>query len=307
MALRAPALALVALLATACSTFVPGVRGERSADDESSARSLTAIVSELQLHFRDDTYRLQRPSGEGGQNLFAVAQWRLERLQRARALEPERWRNVDYVIEFARARALERQRRYSEARTAYTRVAGTGNALAAAADEAAGVMASFQAQSGPGDAPLVTPDDELQLFDARVKAWEQLALLHRGDPWASLAREEAESWEMLRVEWFARHASAEEAVAAARRLVERHRESKLRARHLIRLGDLCAEASRREYLAYRAGVRSFDAALYQHWLDRAFAAYELAGEARRREHRTEAHKKLEALLAYHNGVRAHVP
>ena len=49
------------------------------------------------------------------------------------------------------------------------------------------------------------------------------------------------------------------AIATCRRLVERNGDSKLVAKHLIRLGDLYAEAARQEHLRSRAGLGVIDA------------------------------------------------
>ncbi len=131
-------------------------------------------------------------------------------------------------------------------------------------------------------------------------AWE-----FRKTSYEPLALEESEAWAMARVEALLRHRGIESGIEASRRLIEGHRSSKLYASHLIRLGDLYAEAARREHLRRRTDRRGLDTARYDAFLDRAFAAYELAGEQRRPQLRTEAHEKIEALLAVHQG-RAHV-
>jgi len=269
------------------------------------ASSLTRIAAELQMHLRDDTYRQHRARRADGQNVFAVALWELDGLQRARNRRVESFENVDWVIEYARARALERQRRYAEAYEAFGRVAAGGSMLAQSAEESAEVMGRFARHAGNPLAGAAEPD--LRGSERRVAKWRELAWEYRGTSFAPLAREEAESWETLRVEWYARHGSPEEAISAARRLVEAERESKLYAQHLIRLGDLCADAARQEFLRYRAGLSRFDGARYERRLDEALSAYQLAGEARRSDQRVEAENKIAALLAQHEGVRAVAP
>jgi hypothetical protein len=304
---RSAVLACVALGVGAGCRALPGPEDIPTTEVPPEARSLTEIVAELQLHLRDDTYRYHRAVRPDGQNLFAVALWQLDRLQRARNRGPEAWQNVDVVIEYARARAMERQRRYADAYAAYGRVANAGTMLAASAEQGQGVMSRFARNAGPSPAPVVTPDAELAWIDGRVEKWRSLAWEYRGTTYEPLAREEAESWNVLRVDWYARHGEPAESIAAARRLVEDERESKLYARHLIRLGDLCADAARQEHVRSRAGLSAFDAPRYHRWLDQALAAYELAGEARRSEQRAEATSKIAALLAYHQGVRAYAP
>lgn len=301
------AVTLLALVgASGCAALRSAPPEIPTAGVPAEARSLTRIAAELQMHLRDDTYRSPRADGAGGQNVFAAALWELDELQRTRNRPLERYENVDWVIEYARARALERQRRYVEAYEAFARVAAGGSMLAQPADEAAEVMRRFSRQAGP------LPDDlksepELRAIEHRIGKWRELAWEYRHTSFEPLAREEGEAWETLRVEWYMRHGSSEQAIEAARRLVEAERESKYHAHHLIRLGDLCADAARQEFQRYRAGVARFDAERYERWLDEALSAYELAGEARRSDQRAEAQNKIAALLAQHEGVRANAP
>lgn len=268
--------------------------------------TLTLIVARLKMHLRDDTYRSHRSMSSGGTHVFERALWRLDRLQSQRDVARDQWGNVDLVIEYARARALERSRRYAEARAAYERVAASGSLLAESAEEAREVTSRFARHSGPPAGPLIEAGEELAFLDGRVTKWRELAREYRRTSWETLALEEAEGWAMVRVEAILRHRGIRAAIESCRRLIERHHASKLYARHLIRLGDLHAEAARREALRQTTDPGTFDAARYETFLDRAFSAYELAGEQRRPVLRAEASKKIEALLAAHRGVRGHV-
>lgn len=269
--------------------------------------SLTLIVARLQMHLRDDTYRMPRFGAEKGGDVFEASLWRLDRLHSAPVGVggDEGWSNADVVIEYARARALERSRRYSAAENAYANVAAHGSLLAEAAHEAGEVMHRFAEYSEPPAELPASADDEIAWLDQRVEAWERMAWDLRKTSYEPLALEESEAWTMARVESLLRHRGVDQAIDASRRLVEGHRSSKRYASHLIRLGDLYAEAARHEYLRHRTDRRGLDTARYDAFLDRAFAAYELAGEQRRPALRAEAHEKIEALLAVHQG-RAHV-
>jgi hypothetical protein len=304
------ALVLPALILGGCISIGPGHPRQPEASTAELLRgmpSLTVIVSDLQMHLRDDTYRYDRARGADGRNVFAVALWRLDRLQRARSLPEEGWENVDVVLEFARARALERLRRYGEAVKAYDRVAARASVLEAAALESREVISRFGRHSGPPQQAPPTPKDELALIEDRIAKWGELAWEYRGTTYEPLAREELEAWEMLRVEWFDHRRKPEEAIEACQRLVDRHQHSKLYAKHLIRLGDLYAEAARRQHLRFRAKAERFDARAYQDRIDHALAAYELAGEQRKPALRQEAQGKIGALLSYHRRVHADVP
>jgi tetratricopeptide (TPR) repeat protein len=296
-----------ALFLCGCVGLSPFARPARIQQADGSERTLSSVVAELHLHLKDDTYRHDRARTEGGQNVFALALWRLDRVRALRGRSAEAWENLDVVIEYARARALERLRRYPEARDAYARVASRGTRLADAAEEGFRVMSLFARSSGPPEQTPVSPDEVLQLIEERVRAWERLAFEYGGSPFEPLAREEAEAWEMMRVDWFARHRSVEEAIGACRRLLERHHGSKLHANHLIRIGNLHAAAAQGLVLRARAKLALFDAERYEAFLDQAFAAYELAGEHPVGSAGDEARSKIESLLAEHEGIRAHVP
>jgi hypothetical protein len=290
-----------------CAGLSPWEPARVGSDDGEDGRTLTAIVAELQLHLRDDTYRRDRARTEAGQNVFALALWRLDRLQERRARPVDRWENIDIVIEFARARTLERLRRYADAAAAYLHVASTGSRLAGRADGWREIMSRFALHSGPLTPPPAHPEEALELIEVRISEWQGLALEYADTGFESLAREEAEAWEMVRLDWFARHRGSEEATAACRRLVERHQASKLYANHLIRLGDLYADAARQIYLRARAKLAPFDGERYETYLDHAFASYEMAGEARVGSAGNEAEIKIRALLAQHEGIRDDVP
>ncbi len=268
------------------------------------AHSLTLIVAELQMHLRDDTYRSFRAAGEGGRDVFQTALWRLDRLQASRLLPREQWTNVDLVIEYARARALERSRRYREARAAYERVATAGSLLQRPAEEAAAVMRRFEPHSGRLLASAA--ENQSAWLAERIEAWQILSWEYRRTSYEPLALEEAEAWGMLRLDRLQRESGLEAAIDSCHRLIERNRTSKLYARHLIRLGDLYAEAARLEHVRSQVEQARFDARRYDQLLDHAFSAYELAGEERRPVLRTEAAKKIEALLAAHRGVASGV-
>jgi tetratricopeptide (TPR) repeat protein len=269
--------------------------------------TLTLVVSELRMHLRGDTYRTRAPITVDGRNVFTAALWRLDRLERSRGPLQDQWENLVIVIEYARARALERLRRFSESADAYDRVADTGSLLADSAGEASFVMRRFDQYVGDSAVPLPDPEDELRFLDQRLERWRELAWEYRDTSYEPLALEEVEAWEMLRLDWVEQNRPLEEAITASRRLAERHGSSKLYAKHLIRMGDLFAEAARREHLRSRAKLAPFNTPRYQALLDQAFASYELAGEGRRPDFRLQAKAKIDALLAYHRGILRHAP
>ena len=298
-------LAPLLLVLGGCQSLASLQQRNPSAALAPEAHTLTLIVSELQMHVHDDTYRTSRAVTAAGRDVFDMSLWRIERAQERRSRNPEQWENVDIVLAYARARALERLRRYGEAWEAYERVADAGSLLAEPATKAGDVMRRFARYAGGSGDPAGGTEAELAHLDGRIKRWRELAWESHGTSYQVLALEEAEAWEMLRVDWVEGNGEIQAALTACRRLVERNHQSKLYAKHLIRLGDLYAEAARRERLRSRAKLAPLDAGRYEGFLDHAFSAYELAGEERKAGPRREAQLKIEALLAVHGGAFGH--
>jgi len=219
---------------------------------------------------------------------------------------PASWTDEDLVIEFARARALGRLRRYREAASAFARVEASRRLLAASASEHRGMMDIFAslAEATSEDSPESVADPHR--IRAWVHAWTQLSLALGSSEYASLARLEAEVFDQAQVEFYVARGELESAIDVCHDLLAAHRASKLYPRHLIRLGDLYAELARREHRRTRTSRESLDVSRYERFLERAFAAYELATEARRPTMRREARGKIESLLAFHEGVRSDV-
>jgi tetratricopeptide (TPR) repeat protein len=295
----------VLVCATGCASLsrMTGLAAPETAADD----SLTRVVAELKLHLRDDTYRYDRATTDDGRSVYAVSLWKLDRLAGQRNRAPGDWENADYVIEFARGKALERLRRYGEAVAAYQRVAGSGSVLGDAAAERARVIDTFASASAPPSEPFANPEEERLFIEARIALWRKLADDVHGTPYEPLALEEIESWQVMRVDWYARGDRMADAISACENLLETNRESKLFGKHLLRLGDLYADSARREELRARANYSALDPSRYESFVDQAFSAYELAAEDRRPALRREARSRIEALLAYHEGAAARVP
>ena len=269
--------------------------------------SLTRVVAELKLHLRDDTYRYDRATTDDGRNVFAVALWKLDRIAALRARPQEQWENADFVIEFARGKALEKLRRYSEAEAAFEHVAQSGSLLGDSAAERAHVVEAFVEASARPAEPFASPEEERVFIESRIGRWRELAQGTESAPEGSLALEEVEAWQVMKVDWNARGDRLEEAIAACEALLEGNRDSKLFAKHLLRLGDLYAASARRAELQSRANLQNLDPSHYESLVDQAFSAYELAAEDRRPALRREARSRIDALLAYQEGAASRVP
>jgi tetratricopeptide (TPR) repeat protein len=287
-----------------CASLTPS---DTSSEADALPESLTVIIAELKLHMRDDTYRFERAAGPDGGDVYAVALWRLDRLAALRARPEGEWQNADYLIEFARGNALERLRRYGEAAAAYARVEASGSVLGDAAAPRRQVAERFALAAAAPAQPFSAEEEELAFIAARLEQWRGLAIEFRDVPQESLAREEAEAWEVMRVDGLTRYGQREEAIRACRALIESNRESKLFGQHLLRLGDLYADSARREQLKARTNLSPLDAAKYDALLDQAVSAYELAAEAHQPAMRREARTRIDSLQSYHEEVRAHAP
>lgn len=298
----------IALVAPVLGWLVGCASASQSERDRSATGthdSLTAVVSQLKLHMQDDTYRFDRAVGPGGNDVYSVALWKLDRLAAQRARAESEWQNADYVIEFARGKALERLRRYQDAAHAYSRVKGSGSLLGDAAAERLENIEKFAAASAAPERPFESAEEELIFVEGRLAVWRSISLAVRGTPQEPLAREEAEAWEVLRVDGLERAGRLVDAIGACRTLIETHRESKLFGKHLLRLGDLYADAARRERVRARTRIANLDVERYDSLLDQAFSAYELAGEDHKPALRREARTRIEALLAVHEEVKGH--
>lgn len=275
-----------------------------NAQEDPFATALSVSVADLELHLRDDSYRSFGHVTQDGRNVFEVTRWRLERLQRQRAIPPERWSADDIVLEFARARTLERLHLYRDAADAYMRVSERRSRLAVPAALALRSAERFAAHVRPLQGR--TPEEELAAIEARIAEWTELAQTESDPGYASLAREEVEGWEMRRVELFAGRRSRAEAIAACVDLLKHHSESKLYPQHLVRLAGLHAESAREEVIRARTEHIPLGESAYEKHFQEALSAYELASETRNALLRREAQSRLQSLLLFHDEVLSSV-
>jgi tetratricopeptide (TPR) repeat protein len=302
VALRRVAGLTASLVVTSgCSALGGAARG-------TSSPTLTDTVAELQMHLQIDTYRTSHHIRATDRNVFDDVLKRLDRLQAQAETQERASASEGAVISFARGRALERLRRYEEAAVAFAHVASTPNALRDAAAHSHGVMALFGAHVAAARAAADTPASRDPAYiRAWVGQWTALAEASSGTAYESLALEEAEAWDQAYVEILVSRGDTEAGLRACHQLIAHHRDSKSYPGHLIRLGDLYAETLRRRHVSVLARRVEFDARAYERDLERAFSAYQMAAEARVPRLRKLAEMKIQALLAYHEGVQSDVP
>jgi hypothetical protein len=291
------ALGALSLLLSACSWQEP---------EPLAFASLSVGAADLELHLRDDPYRSFAHLMPDGRNVFETLRWQIERLQRRRPVELAQWRPEDFVLELAHARTLERLHVYGGAAQAYRRVESAGDPeLSPSSALAAAVMERFAAAQTHA-ASTSSPDEELADIERHIEDWSALAQSEPDAMESALASEEAESWEILRVLFFTQRRSRAEAIEACERLTQRHARSKLHPQHLMRLGDLHADAAHDAVSIARASRADIEDTEYTQHFEAALSAYEVAAESRNTVLRREAQSRLQALLSFHDGVRSGV-
>ncbi len=262
---------------------------------------LSATISELELHLRDDPYRSFGHIGSDGRNFFDVTRWRIERLQRERAIPLAQWGRDDFLLEFARARTLERLHRYRDASLAYQRVASGETPLADLAGNSVVTMGRFAGAMGGLTWQSSDTDRDTEIRQ-RAEVWTALASSESDPTYRALALSEAESWDVLGVITQAHREGPAKALVSCESLVDRNRGSKLHARHLILLGNLHTDVAMELVSRSRSEQQPLMSGDYEAHFRAAVSAYELAAESRIAAFRREAESRLQALFAYHEGV-----
>jgi hypothetical protein len=245
------------------------------ADDEAAAvgpyEDLLEVLAVHAWHLDDDLYRHAVPTDASGRNVFVVT---LERLDGWKKRFPTR---LPDVVDFARAQAFERVGAWSDAMRAYGQVAAHPGPLAQPAAAALEWTRRCQtADALPEDG--ATLQDVIDALDRKLDAWRKVADAAPDDPHRNLALVEIERLEVRAAMLLVhnRHALQDgEATAerALRALIERHPDSKLLPRHVLRLADFYA-AEAEEYADVADRPLDFDTRTFDGFLDRALDAYQ---------------------------------
>lgn len=223
-------------------------------------------------HLDDDLYRRPAATDAAGRNVHLAT---LERLGGWQKRFPAR---LPDVVEYARAQALERLGAWDDAAGVYERVAGMdGSPLrepAAAALTGARRFAAADALPEEG----ATLQDVIDALDAKLEAWRAAATSGVDETHRRLALVEIERLEVRAATLLVRHRHAlrdGEATAerALRALIERHPESKLLPRHVLRLADFYA-AEAEDYADQADRPLDFNAKTFDGLVDRALDAYQ---------------------------------
>ena len=106
--------------------------------------SIIEGVAALRRHVPDDTYRFPPATDFTGRNVYRSSLLRLENIERIQA-DPLRSGYMDPVMDFAKARALERLRAYDLATLHYLRAAQSEGELQVPAETSASVCEQITA------------------------------------------------------------------------------------------------------------------------------------------------------------------
>ena len=252
---RPPTARLVACLCTSlwlalgCQT----AQEKRTETVYGPTESLLEVVAVLRRHVNDDTYRFLPATDFTGRNVYRSTLLRLENLERVHA-DALRLGHMDAVIQFAKARSLERLRAFDLAVEHYRSAAEQGGALRSEALRSADVCEQIQAARKLGFElrdPLASsstdsnewnelngsatrrdllprdPDVAIASLDERVARLSALYEQEAERHYAFIIREELEHSDSVRSQYFVamRHSLPDgqiRAVGELQRLVVRH-------------------------------------------------------------------------------------
>lgn len=278
--------------------------------------SIIEVVAVLRRHIPDDTYRFPPATDFTGRNVYRSSLLRLENIERIQA-DPLRSGYMDPVVDFAKARALERLRAYPLATLLYLRASEREGELSEPAKKSAAILEQISGALSVGihlenpldqpPLPAVQEVEDPQRVIAELE--ERVALLSflydelDGNYMQAVVAEEIERSDEVRAAYFVgrRHILPDGqllAVSELQRVVSRHAASKNRLRHMISLADLYDDLAREYVNASPPQSLDFDPAQFQDLIDPAAQLYESVAAHDGTVEKLEAARKLEALLAF---------
>jgi hypothetical protein len=282
------------------------------------SESVLEVVAVLRRHVPDDTYRFPPATDFTGRNAYRSSLLRLESVERIHA-DALRSGYMSPVIQFAKARSLERLRAYDLAAESYEEAAEADSTLRKEALHSAYVCEQIADAVAIGidlPDPLAQPDEEADQATRHKSAnevvdelEERSALLSllldevAGTHYAYIAREEIERTDEVRSAYFRRQrgnlpGGTMRAISETQRVVARHGPSKNRLRHILSLATLYDELAHEYVDAMNPESLDFDPAHFQALIDPASELYEAVAGTDGAPEKLEAARRLEAMLAF---------
>jgi tetratricopeptide (TPR) repeat protein len=293
--------ALIVAVSAGCRSTEPDPRYR-------ATEGVLEVVAVLRVHIDDDTYRFRPARDFTGKNVYRSV---LERLESLEAIHEAKFRS-GYVLDvllFSKGRALERIGEFELAAQHYLRVTDLESPLVEPARRSRDVCLRLS------DARRERPDtnasagEALEVFDRREERLQELLVEVEGTHYVPVVREEVERADAERARWFRAKLLLDPemeplAMAEYKRFVDRNRESKLRSRHLLELGDFYAELARAYSRRFPPVSLGFDPATFDEYALGASRLYEAVAQQDGAIEKIEAARKLEAFLAFSFEVRS---
>jgi hypothetical protein len=306
------ALVVCVLLTSGCTT----AKKKKLADNYGPSESIVEVVSVLRRHVPDDTYRFPPATDFTGRNVYRSTLLRLESIERIH-VDALRSGYMDPVIEFAKARALERLRAFDLAAAHYRRAAQYNSELRDEAKHSAYVCEQIAEAIAIGidrDDPLTKsdiddilarpdPDEVVAQLEERVALLSLLKDEIVGTHYEFVITEEIERADEVRGAYFVHSRFSLpngqlRAAAELQRVVRRHGPSKRRLRHVLDVAKLFDDMAHEYVEAIPPQSLEFDPASFQELVDPATELYEIVAGHDGRPEKLEAARKLEAFLAF---------
>jgi hypothetical protein len=270
-------------------------------------QNVLEVVAVLRLHIDDDTYRFPPARDFTGKNVYRAT---LDRLESLEEIHEAKFRS-GYVLDvllFSKGRALERVGEYRLAAQHYERVTDLESVLAEEAVPSKHVCLELEGARGMQPEEGATVQDAFLVFDDRGARLQTVLAETEGTHYAPVVREEIERGDVERARYFRARRGLNPALEGVvvqqyQLLVQDHRESKLRNRHMLELADLYSELAHDYAHRYPPASLGFDPATFDEYAFGATRLYEAVAHQDGAVEKVEAARKLEALLAFSLGVR----
>ncbi|MCX6355176.1 MAG: hypothetical protein NTZ78_09780 [Candidatus Aureabacteria bacterium] len=258
--------------------------------------NILEIVSDVQRHANDNTYRFPPPHDPSGQNLYKAS---LVRLLNFEKIYPRR---MPDVVNFTKGICMERLGDYEGALRAFKMVAESDSPLKEQADKKLALLEKFN-DLAHYRIEKNNIGDYLTESEFKLAEWGKLVEQAKGTPYEWIALEEEEKAECRLAEFVAQNYlvlkdGAENALNLYRQLTLKHAQSKNINLHYLNWADFCALLAKR--YAEGADPRSldFDRQTFNKSSDAAIRIYSLVAQKDGASEKVEALGKLQAFNAY---------
>jgi len=258
--------------------------------------NILEIVSDVQRHANDNTYRFPPPHDLSGQNLYKAS---LIRLLNFEKIYPRR---MPDVVNFTKGICMERLGDYEGALRAFKMVAESDSPLKEQADKKLALLEKFN-DLAHYRIEKNNIGDYLTESEFKLAEWGKLVEQAKGTPYEWIALEEEEKAECRLSEFVAQNYlvlkdGAENALNLYRQLTLKHTQSKNINLHYLNWADFCALLAKRYAEGTDPRSLDFDRQTFNKSSDAAIRLYSLVAQKDGAIEKVEALGKLQAFNAY---------